>query len=36
MNDACYCDYEAPSVFHEETRKAIRPHKCDVGPRWWP
>lgn len=28
MNDACYCDYESPSVFHEETRKAIRPHKC--------
>ena len=28
MSDACYCDYESPRVFHDETRKAVRPHKC--------
>ena len=28
MSDACYCDYESPSVFHEETRMARKPHKC--------
>lgn len=28
MNDACYCDYESPSVFHAELRRARKPHKC--------
>ena len=26
--DACYCDWEPPSVFHEERRTARKEHKC--------
>ena len=28
MSNACYCDYEMPSFFHEETRKARKYHTC--------
>lgn len=28
MSDACYCDYESPSVFREGTCKARKHHKC--------
>lgn len=28
MSDYCYCDYDPPSVMHEERRKAKKEHRC--------
>lgn len=28
MSEACYCDYEQPSVFRTDNRCARKPHRC--------